>query len=221
MTDKKIIAVVGATGQQGGGLVRAILADPQGPFTVRALPGMPTRAWRVSSLAQGCRGGRSRPGRRGRAFAGFRGAYGAFVVTNFWAQRTPTTRRGRVPRWNPPRPHRGARPRRTPGSSTWSGPRWRTPGALRADDGSECRPSSRQLQGSALRRQGRGRLVLHRSGRADHLPADDLVLRGIRDSGRPVRTRTATGPTIPMVRNWPASRPTTSARPRSVLPSRG
>ena len=28
MTEKKIIAVVGATGAQGGGLVRAILADP-------------------------------------------------------------------------------------------------------------------------------------------------------------------------------------------------
>jgi nucleoside-diphosphate-sugar epimerase len=37
MSDKKIIAVVGATGAQGGGLVRAILADPAGPFTARAL----------------------------------------------------------------------------------------------------------------------------------------------------------------------------------------
>ena len=37
MTEKKIIAVVGATGAQGGGLVRAILADPAGPFTARAL----------------------------------------------------------------------------------------------------------------------------------------------------------------------------------------
>ena len=32
MAEKKIIAVVGATGAQGGGLVRAILADPQGGF---------------------------------------------------------------------------------------------------------------------------------------------------------------------------------------------
>ena len=37
MTEKKIIAIVGATGAQGGGLVRAILADPAGPFTARAL----------------------------------------------------------------------------------------------------------------------------------------------------------------------------------------
>jgi uncharacterized protein YbjT (DUF2867 family) len=37
MADKKIIAVVGATGAQGGGLVRAILADQGGGFAARAL----------------------------------------------------------------------------------------------------------------------------------------------------------------------------------------
>ena len=34
---KKTIAVVGATGAQGGGLVRAILADPSGGFAARAI----------------------------------------------------------------------------------------------------------------------------------------------------------------------------------------
>ena len=37
MENKKVIAVVGATGAQGGGLVRAALADPSGEFAVRAL----------------------------------------------------------------------------------------------------------------------------------------------------------------------------------------
>ena len=37
MADKKIIAVVGATGAQGGGLVRAILNDKNSPFAARAL----------------------------------------------------------------------------------------------------------------------------------------------------------------------------------------
>ncbi len=38
MTDpKKIIAIVGATGAQGGGLARAILDDPTGPFKARIL----------------------------------------------------------------------------------------------------------------------------------------------------------------------------------------
>ena len=37
MSDRKIIAVVGATGAQAGGLARAILNDPDGEFAVRAL----------------------------------------------------------------------------------------------------------------------------------------------------------------------------------------
>ncbi|MDQ6689484.1 MAG: NmrA family NAD(P)-binding protein, partial [Gemmatimonadota bacterium] len=34
---KKVIAVVGATGAQGGGLIRAILNDKNGSFTARAI----------------------------------------------------------------------------------------------------------------------------------------------------------------------------------------
>ena len=41
MSQKKIIAVVGATGAQGGGLVRAILADRDGPFVARAVTRKP------------------------------------------------------------------------------------------------------------------------------------------------------------------------------------
>jgi uncharacterized protein YbjT (DUF2867 family) len=37
MSEQKIIAVVGATGAQGGGLARAILAEPDGEFALRAL----------------------------------------------------------------------------------------------------------------------------------------------------------------------------------------
>ena len=37
MSEPKIIAVVGATGAQGGGLVRAIQSDPSGGFRARAL----------------------------------------------------------------------------------------------------------------------------------------------------------------------------------------
>ena len=37
MSQNKIIAVLGATGAQGGGLVRAILNDQQGGFTARAI----------------------------------------------------------------------------------------------------------------------------------------------------------------------------------------
>jgi uncharacterized protein YbjT (DUF2867 family) len=37
MAEKRIIAVTGATGSQGSGLVRAILNDKEGGFTARAL----------------------------------------------------------------------------------------------------------------------------------------------------------------------------------------
>ena len=37
MAEKKIIAVLGATGAQGGGLVRAILSDARGGFSARSL----------------------------------------------------------------------------------------------------------------------------------------------------------------------------------------
>lgn len=42
MSDKKIIAVVGSTGAQGGGLVRAIIKD--GVFAARALTRDPSKA---------------------------------------------------------------------------------------------------------------------------------------------------------------------------------
>ena len=37
MANKRVIAVIGATGAQGGGLCNAILKDPAGGFTCRAI----------------------------------------------------------------------------------------------------------------------------------------------------------------------------------------
>jgi uncharacterized protein YbjT (DUF2867 family) len=96
MSAKKVIAVVGATGSQGGGLVRAILDNPDGPFAVRAL----TRdSGSASARALAARGAEvveadldDEPSVR----KAFDGAYGAFVVTNFWAQRTPEEQKART-----------------------------------------------------------------------------------------------------------------------------
>ncbi len=84
MTDKKIIAVVGATGAQGGGLVRTIAADGGGPFKVRAVTRNPKsdRALELAKLgAEVVAADLDDPASVKQAF---RGAYGAFCVTNFW-----------------------------------------------------------------------------------------------------------------------------------------
>jgi uncharacterized protein YbjT (DUF2867 family) len=89
MTDKKIITVVGATGSQGGGLARAILADPQGPFAVRALTRDPGGAKAMELAAQGAEVVHADLDDVAAVRTAFEGAYGAFVVTNYWAARTP------------------------------------------------------------------------------------------------------------------------------------
>src|SRR6185437_918314 len=84
MSDKKIIAVVGATGAQGGGLARAILADPNGGFACRAItrdPGKPQAKALADSGAEVVRGDLDDGGSLKQAFDG---AHGLFAVTNFW-----------------------------------------------------------------------------------------------------------------------------------------
>lgn len=84
MADKKIIAVVGATGAQGGGLVRAILADKSGPFRARALtrnPGSDKARALADAGAEVVAADVDDAESLKRAFAG---AHGAFCVTFFW-----------------------------------------------------------------------------------------------------------------------------------------
>ena len=88
MTEKKIIAVVGSTGAQGGGLARAILADPNGPFRVRALTRDPESATAKELAALGAEVVKADLDDEPSLRAAFEGAHGAFVVTNYWAPRT-------------------------------------------------------------------------------------------------------------------------------------
>ena len=84
MPDRKIIAVVGATGAQGGGMVRAIQADKSGSFAARAITRNPNAEKAQALRAAGAEvvaGDTDKPETLGKAFAG---AYGAFCVTNFW-----------------------------------------------------------------------------------------------------------------------------------------
>jgi uncharacterized protein YbjT (DUF2867 family) len=90
MPDQKTIAVVGATGAQGGGLVRAILADPDQRFAVRAITRDPSSEKARALAAAGAEvvaGDADVPASLDAAFSG---AHGAFLVTNFWEHMSPT-----------------------------------------------------------------------------------------------------------------------------------
>jgi uncharacterized protein YbjT (DUF2867 family) len=89
MPERKVIVVVGATGAQGNGLVRAILEDPAGGFAVRAVTRNPNsdKARELARLgAEVVAGDLDDPGSLDRAFGG---AYGAYCVTFFWDHMSP------------------------------------------------------------------------------------------------------------------------------------
>ena len=89
MAERKIIAVVGATGSQGGGLVRAIQSDVDGGFTARALTRdvNSDKAKALASLgAEVVAANVDDVESLKKAFAG---AYGVYCVTFFWDHFSP------------------------------------------------------------------------------------------------------------------------------------
>jgi len=84
MADKKIIAVVGATGTQGGGLCQAILADPNGGFAVRAITRDPNKEQAKALAAKGAEVVQANLDDVESLKKAFAGAYGVYGVTNFW-----------------------------------------------------------------------------------------------------------------------------------------
>ena len=88
-TAKKIIAVVGATGAQGGGLVRAILNDKNGSFTARAIT-RNVNSDKAKALADaGAELVAADLDDVKSLKKAFEGAHGAFCVTNFWEHLKP------------------------------------------------------------------------------------------------------------------------------------
>src|SRR6187399_3226664 len=80
----KVIAVLGATGTQGGGLCRAILADKSGGFSCRAITRDPSKDKAKELAAAGAEvvaGNLDDVESLKKAFAG---AHGVYAVTNFW-----------------------------------------------------------------------------------------------------------------------------------------
>jgi len=89
MSEKKVVAVVGATGAQGGGLVSAILNDTKGGFRVRALSRdvQSEKAKELSRLgAEVVAADVDDPESLKQAF---KGAHAAYCVTFYWAHFSP------------------------------------------------------------------------------------------------------------------------------------
>jgi uncharacterized protein YbjT (DUF2867 family) len=89
MADRKIIAVVGATGAQGGGLARAILEEASGDFAVRALTRRVDSDPARALAAQGAQVVEADLDDEASVARAFEGAHGAFCVTNFWEHFSP------------------------------------------------------------------------------------------------------------------------------------
>ena len=85
----KIIAVVGATGQQGGGLARAILSDSNGEFVARAITRNPESDNAKALAAQGAEVVKADLDDPASVEQAFDGAYGAYCVTNYWEHFSP------------------------------------------------------------------------------------------------------------------------------------
>jgi len=89
MSDKKIIAVVGATGAQGGGLARALLADREGPFRLRAITRHPGSDKGKALTAAGAEVAAADLDDAASLREAFRGAHGVFCMTNYWEHYSP------------------------------------------------------------------------------------------------------------------------------------
>ncbi len=89
MPEKKIIAALGATGAQGGGLVRAILDDPNGGFAARAITRDVTSDKAKSLARLGAEVVAADIDDETSLTKALQGAYGAYCVTFYWAHFSP------------------------------------------------------------------------------------------------------------------------------------
>lgn len=89
MSEKRIVVVIGATGAQGGGLVRAILNDQESPFAVRAVTRNPYSEQACYLAKLGAEVVKADLDDQGSLERAFKGAHCAFCVTDFWEHFSP------------------------------------------------------------------------------------------------------------------------------------
>jgi uncharacterized protein YbjT (DUF2867 family) len=84
MSGTKVIAVLGATGAQGGGLAQAILDDPDGGYSCRAVTRDPGSDVARDLTARGAEVVRADLDDESSLIDAFQGAHGAYCMTNFF-----------------------------------------------------------------------------------------------------------------------------------------
>jgi uncharacterized protein YbjT (DUF2867 family) len=89
MPNSKLIAVIGSTGAQGGGLVRAIQSDPAGGFRARAITRKATGDKAEALRKLGAEIVEADLDDARSLTKAFEGCYGAYCVTNFWEHFSP------------------------------------------------------------------------------------------------------------------------------------
>jgi len=89
MSNQKIITVVGATGAQGGGLVRAILNDPGSEFSVRAITRNAGSDKAKAFAELGANVVEANVADKDSLVKAFEGSYGIFCVTFYWEHYSP------------------------------------------------------------------------------------------------------------------------------------
>ena len=89
MADQKIIAIVGATGAQGGGLAQAILKDARGGFAARAITRDVNSAKATALAGRGAQVVAADLDDEASLAKALAGAHGAYFVTNFWEHFSP------------------------------------------------------------------------------------------------------------------------------------
>ena len=84
MASTKIIAIIGATGAQGGGLAHAILENPNDQFQARAITRNPNSDNAKELARLGAEVVKADLDDLNSLKQAFKGAYGVFCVTNYW-----------------------------------------------------------------------------------------------------------------------------------------
>ncbi len=89
MENRKVIAVIGATGAQGKGVINAILNDKSGEFVPRAITRNANSEKAKELAALGIEVVEANVDEKDSIVKAFKGAYGAFCVTFFWEHFSP------------------------------------------------------------------------------------------------------------------------------------